>query len=88
MHGLAGSATLLVLALASVQSTLAGLLYIAVFAMGSVLSMAALSAAIAVPLSYSARLQVGLHKVLQAAIGGVTVLVGATILYRTAVVAW
>ena len=88
MHGMAGSAALLVLALASVQSTWAALLYIAVFGVGSILGMAALSAAIAVPLTCSARLLTRLHHVLQAAIGGVTVLVGAMIVYRTAVAAW
>ena len=84
MHGMAGSAALLVLALASVQSILAGLLYIAVFGVGSILGMAALSAVIAVPLTYSARLLNRLHEVLQATIGGATVLVGAVIVCRTA----
>jgi hypothetical protein len=78
----------LVLALASVQSALAGLLYVAVFGLGSILGMAALSAVIAVPLAYSARLLTRLKHVLQAAIGGVTVLLGAMIVYRTAIVAW
>jgi hypothetical protein len=88
MHGMAGSAALLVLALASVQSTLVGLLHIAVFGVGSIVGMAALSAVIAVPLTYSARLLNRLRQVPQAAIGGATLLVGAMIVYRTAVAAW
>lgn len=88
MHGMAGSAALLVLALASVQSILAGLLYVAVFGVGSILGMAALSAVIAVPLTYSARLLTRLHSLLQAGIGGATALVGAVIIYRASIVAW
>ena len=87
MHGMAGSAALLLLVLASVQSALAGLLYVAMFGLGSILGMAALSAVIAVPLAYSARLLTRLQQVLQAVIGGVTVLLGAIIVYRTASVA-
>lgn len=81
MHGLAGSAALLILALASVQSPLTALLYIAVFGLGSIVGMAALSAVIAVPLSYSARVLTWAHRGLQASIGLATVAVGAWIVY-------
>jgi ABC-type nickel/cobalt efflux system permease component RcnA len=83
VHGMAGSAALLVLALSTIQSTLTGLLYIALFGCGSVVGMAALSAVIAVPLSYSARLLTWMHQVLQGAVGGVTLMIGAVIVYRT-----
>lgn len=81
VHGLAGSAALVVLALSSVQSTVTGLVYIALFACGSIVGMAALSAVIAVPLAYSARLLTWMHHGLQGAVGGVTVLIGGFIAY-------
>ena len=88
MHGLAGSAALLVLALAAVDSAATAFAYIAVFGLGSIVGMAALSALIAVPLGYSARLLTWSNRILQTAIGGVTVAVGGFIVYEIAVVSW
>jgi hypothetical protein len=65
MHGLAGSAALILLALGTTDSIGLGLLYMALFGLGSMIGMALLSAVIAVPLNYSAkhlqRLQHGLQ---------------------------
>src|SRR5205085_4502185 len=55
MHGMAGSAALLVLAASQASSAAAGLAYIAVFGIGSMVGMGALSAVLAVPLAGSAR---------------------------------
>jgi len=55
MHGLAGSAALLILTASTIDSPALGLIYIALFGIGSIAGMAALSAVIAVPMSYSAR---------------------------------
>jgi hypothetical protein len=85
MHGMAGSAALLLLALASVRSTLEGVIYIVLFGLGSIVSMAALSAVIAVPLAYSARALTWAHRGLQGAIGCATIAVGGHILYETGV---
>ncbi len=63
------------------------LLYIALFGLGSVVGMAALSAVIALPLSYSARFLTWANRGLQAAVGGVTVMVGAWIIYEFATAA-
>jgi hypothetical protein len=84
MHGLAGSAALLLLALAAVQSTWLAVLYIALFGLGSIVGMAALSAVIAVPLSYSAGALTWANRALQAGIACVTVSVGAYLVYETA----
>jgi len=54
MHGLAGSAALLVLTAQTVQSPILGFGYVVLFGLGSVFGMAILSAIIAVPISYSA----------------------------------
>ncbi len=49
MHGLAGSAALVLLAVGSADNLLTGLFYVGMFGIGSMLGMAALSFAIAVP---------------------------------------
>ncbi|MBA2564860.1 MAG: urease accessory protein [Gemmatimonadetes bacterium] len=55
VHGTAGSAALLLLAVASAASGWRGLLYIALFGAGSIFGMALLSAVIAIPMRTSAR---------------------------------
>ncbi|HFD80435.1 MAG TPA: urease accessory protein [Gammaproteobacteria bacterium] len=82
MHGMAGSAALILLTLQTVQSPLTGLLYIALFGIGSIAGMAALSAIIAVPLRYSARGLTWLHNGLQLGIGAMTLAIGALVVYR------
>jgi ABC-type nickel/cobalt efflux system permease component RcnA len=81
MHGAAGSAALLLLALSSVRSVSLGIAYILLFGLGSIVGMAALSAVIAVPLGYSARALTWAQRALQAAVGVATVLIGGFIVY-------
>ena len=69
MHGLAGSAALVMLSLQSLPSWSIGLGYIAVFGLGSIIGMALLSAAIALPLRLSARYLLGLHRSMTGLIG-------------------
>ena len=69
MHGLAGSAALIVLSLQAVDSVATGLLYIATFGIGSMAGMALLSIAIAVPLRLSTRHLGALHAGITAAVG-------------------
>jgi len=76
VHGMAGSAALILLTLESVPSVAAGLLYILLFGVGSIAGMALLSAAIAVPLRYSAAGLTRLHGLLHGAIGLATVAIG------------
>lgn len=84
MHGMAGSAALLVLAVASVDSLWAGIGYVVLFGAGSIVGMGVLSAVIAVPLVWSARAMTLTNHVLQGAIGGVTILVGSMTLVESA----
>lgn len=81
MHGMAGSAALILLTLQHVHSLWVGLAYIALFGGGSIAGMAMLSLAIAVPLCYSSKMLTGLHRCLQGAIGLFTVLLGAVIVF-------
>ena len=69
MHGLAGSAALVVLSLKAVPSLSLGLGYIAVFGLGSIAGMALLSVVIALPLRWSAGHLVALHRSMTALVG-------------------
>jgi len=80
MHGMAGSAALIVLTLQTVSSTTQGFLYILFFGIGSILGMAALSAIIAIPLRHSARGLTWMHNGFQGAIGLVTIGIGARLM--------
>ncbi len=55
MHGLAGSAALLVLSVGALETAAYGLVYVALFGLGSMIGMAALSLTIALPMKYCAR---------------------------------
>jgi ABC-type nickel/cobalt efflux system permease component RcnA len=54
VHGMAGSAALMLLVLASIPSPIVGLLYIAIFGIGSVGGMLLMSAAISIPFALTA----------------------------------
>jgi len=81
MHGMAGSAALILLTLHTTLSPMMGLLYIVLFGLGSIAGMAVLSLVIALPLRYSARSLTWLHQGLQGTIGGVTIILGVTLIY-------
>jgi high-affinity nickel permease len=76
MHGMAGSAALLVLAATQASSPAAGLGYVALFGIGSMIGMGALSAVIAVPIAISARFLTVANHALQGAVGIVTIAIG------------
>jgi ABC-type nickel/cobalt efflux system permease component RcnA len=81
MHGMAGSAALILLTLQSVHSPLTGMVYIMLFGVGSIAGMAALSAIIAVPLRYSIAGLNWAHNALHALVGVTTLGVGSMIVY-------
>lgn len=83
VHGLAGSAALLVLTASTVNDPLTGLAYIAMFGFGSIVGMAALSACIAAPISYSARTLTWLNRSLQGGVGAATAILGAAVVLRS-----
>jgi len=69
MHGLAGSAALVMLSLNSLPSPSIGLGYIVAFGLGSIVGMALLSVAIALPLRLSAANLLGLHRSMTGLVG-------------------
>ena len=83
MHGMAGSAALLVLAVSQAASPAVGLGYVALFGIGSMIGMAALSTVIAVPLAVSARWLTWANRGLQGAVGAVTIAIGVTTIVET-----
>jgi hypothetical protein len=84
MHGMAGSAALLVLAVTQASSPVAGLGYVALFGIGSMIGMGALSAIIAVPLAVSARFLTVANRALQGTVGAVTIAIGLVTLVERA----
>jgi hypothetical protein len=83
MHGMAGSAALLVLTVSQASGSTVGLGYVALFGVGSMIGMGALSTVIAVPLAVSARSLTWANRGLQAAVGLATVAIGIMTLVET-----
>lgn len=83
MHGMAGSAALLVLAVSQAPTPVAGLAYVALFGFGSMIGMGALSVIIAVPLAISARWLTVANRALQGGVGLVTVVIGFNTIVST-----
>jgi hypothetical protein len=84
MHGMAGSAALLVLTVSQASNPLVGFGYVALFGIGSMVGMGALSTVIAVPLAVSARWLTWANSGLKGAVGAVTIAIGASTIYTTA----
>ncbi|WP_409190235.1 urease accessory protein [Bradyrhizobium sp. RDM4] len=84
VHGIAGSAALLVLAVSQIANPIYGLLYVGLFGIGSMFGMGCLSIVIAVPLAISARWLTWTNHALQAVVGVVTTGLGALTIYTTA----
>lgn len=80
MHGMAGSAALIIITLQSVQSLYMGLVYIALFGVGSIAGMAILSTIIAIPLCYSSKNLTWAYNALHIVIAIVTLAVGSVMI--------
>ena len=82
VHGLAGSAALLLLVLATVPSLGVGLVYILVFGTGSILGMVFLATAMSIPFAMSAERTARVHQTLRAAAALFSIVLGSTILFE------
>ena len=80
MHGMAGSAALILLTLNTVMSPSMAIGYILIFGLGSILGMGLLSVVIAVPLWYSARSLTWVHHSLQGVVGISTIVLGGYVI--------
>jgi hypothetical protein len=84
VHGLAGSAALLVLTLAAVRSPWAGLAYVGLFGAGSIAGMVALCAVMSVPLRLSARLSARAFTGVEVLFGAATIVIGVRLIQEQA----
>jgi ABC-type nickel/cobalt efflux system permease component RcnA len=83
MHGLAGSGTLTVLVLTQIKSAWLGLLYLAIFGVGSIVGMLLMSGLIGLPFALTSRNLSGLHHRLQTAAAGMSIAFGLWYAYET-----
>ena len=86
MHGLAGSAALTLLVLTQIQSVSLGLLYLALFGVGSTFGMLLMSGLIGLPFALSARRLSSFNFGLQTVAGGLSIVFGLWYAYETAIV--
>jgi cytochrome c biogenesis protein CcdA len=88
VHGAAGSAGLLALAVAATQSVGSAILYILAFGVGSILGMAALTYTVAWPLAWVERGMGWMHTALNVTSAGLAIAIGSYILTQTGPTAW
>lgn len=88
VHGAAGSAGLLALAVAATRDAWLAVGYVAIFGIGSIVGMAALSFAAAWPLGAAERHAKWLHRGLSFTAAAVAVFLGVEIMSETASLAW
>jgi len=82
MHGMAGSAALIVLTLQTVISPIEAISYILMFGLGSTLGMGLFSVVMVIPFWYSAQSLTWLHQGVQTCVGISTALLGLFIMYE------
>jgi ABC-type nickel/cobalt efflux system permease component RcnA len=83
MHGLAGSGALTLLVLTQIKSAGLGLLYLAIFGLGSIVGMLLMSGLIGLPFALTSRNLSGVHYRLQAAAAGLSIAFGLWSAYET-----
>lgn len=86
MHGMAGSAAVILLALETVSSPLQGMLYILIFGIGSIFGMALLSVIISFPMRLSATRLTWAHNSFQVLIGVLTIGLGMFVLFENSAI--
>ncbi|MGH1419051.1 MAG: urease accessory protein [Hyphomicrobiaceae bacterium] len=88
VHGAAGSAALLALALAATHEPWTAVRYIVLFGVGSIFGMAALTCVAAWPLKLAQQCGRWAHRALFVAIGVLTIGLGVTVMLETGAFAW
>jgi sulfite exporter TauE/SafE len=82
VHGLAGSAALMLLVIPTIESRAVGLLYIIVFGIGSIGGMMLMSFLVSLPFQLTAKKFNRLNHLLQGFAGLVSVVLGLFIVYE------
>jgi high-affinity nickel permease len=83
MHGLAGSAALMLLVLAQTQSVIVGLGYLGVFGVGSIFGMVLMSGLVSLPFMLTSRRLSGIHYSLQTLAGALSIAFGLWYAFET-----
>lgn len=83
VHGLAGSAALIILTASTINDPWVGLGYVFLFGLGSVLGMVLLSALMAVPLAWTARTLTVTNNLLRGGIGLATTGLGVVVVWSS-----
>ena len=86
VHGLAGSAAVALLVLATISNAMWGVVYLAVFGVGTIAGMMLITTAISIPFAYTARRLAGFNRSLGFASGLSSVLFGMFLIYQIAFV--
>jgi high-affinity nickel permease len=86
VHGLAGSAAVALLVLATIGNTGWAVLYLLVFGLGTIAGMMLITAGIAWPMTYAGTRAAGLPHKLRLASGVISLVVGLALAYRIGVV--
>jgi ABC-type nickel/cobalt efflux system permease component RcnA len=85
MHGLAGSAALTLLVLTQIDSAFVGLLYLAIFGIGSIVGMLIMSGLIGLPFALGSRLFSGVSYGMQTLAGILSICFGLWYAYETGI---
>ncbi|MBE9549317.1 MAG: urease accessory protein [Proteobacteria bacterium] len=85
MHGMAGSAAVILLTFDAGTSALQGMLYILLFGIGSMLGMALLSVAITLPMRLFAKQLTWAHNSFQVLVGCLTIGIGVLMLFENSI---
>jgi hypothetical protein len=86
VHGLAGSAAVALLVLATISNAMWGVVYLAVFGIGTIAGMMLITTAISIPFAYTSRRLAGFNRSLGFASGLSSVVFGMFLIYQIAFV--
>jgi high-affinity nickel permease len=86
VHGLAGSAAIALLVLATISNAMWGIVYLAVFGIGTVAGMMLITVAISIPFAYTSRRLAGFNRSLGFASGLSSLVFGIFLIYQIAFV--
>ncbi len=84
IHGLAGSAALMLLVLATIRTPALALLYILIFGVGSILGMLGISTLLGLPFVLTVERSTGIHRTLRLAVGSASIAYGVWIMAHVA----
>ena len=82
VHGVAGSAALTLIVLTSIESVIAGIVYIVLFGLGSVISMGIMTFFISFPFVFSGNRLPNLTQSIQLGVGMLSILFGGFLIYE------